>query len=107
MPSISITKLGLLASTLEHHTPNIIVTHITFLDYVLEQISEEENAQATSVIVVGDSGHVGTEKGRVAGIKVLSFEEVEAGGQGAQIPARDKLRENFIISRLGHLLTGT
>lgn len=95
VPSIAITQLGLLASTLEHHTPNVILTHISFLDYVLEQISEEEQAQHISIIVVGDAGHVGTEKGRVAGIKVMPFEEVEASGKGVQAPTVEKPRTRF------------
>jgi hypothetical protein len=90
--STTLTKLNLLSPILAHHIPDVIFTHVSLLEPVLEQVAEEGNH--FPIVVVGENALTKAEASRNIGFNVVTLEEAESSG---------KLGENVSVEKSGKL----
>ena len=89
--SITQTKLNLLSPILGHHIPDVIFTHASLLEPVLEQVAEEGNH--FPIVVIGENALTKAEASRNIGFNVITLEEAEASGKLGESVSVEKPRE--------------
>ncbi|KDQ12388.1 hypothetical protein BOTBODRAFT_176607 [Botryobasidium botryosum FD-172 SS1] len=80
--SITITQLRLLSPVVDKHDLDAVITHVLFIDELLELLCEEGTKSSPTVIVLGHelTPQAIAEKSKKANIKVVSWEDVIASG---------------------------
>ena len=105
---MTISSSELLAEVLDNHPPSAIITDSDFLSHIIEQIYDLNQHSHTTVIVVGDLGHVGV---KLAGeMDLLLFNEIEREGANDPVdlsPPTGELRIETILMGLTILQMST
>jgi hypothetical protein len=89
--SIATTRLNLLSPVLEHHTPDVIFTHVSLLETILEQVAELGNH--FPIVIVGKNAAQKAEASRNTGFNVTALEELEIVGREIEEPTTVESRQ--------------
>ncbi|KAF9514878.1 hypothetical protein BS47DRAFT_1392137 [Hydnum rufescens UP504] len=94
--STTLTKLNLLSPILAHHIPDVIFTHVSLLEPVLEQVAEEGNH--FPIVVVGENALTKAEASRNIGFNVVTLEEAESSGRLGENVSVEKSQPTDLFS---------
>jgi len=84
--SFTLSTLSLLAPALQKHNPTTIFVHESFLEQIIEHLTDLRQNSHRSIIVIGDDKGSSVLHSQKSGIRVLRWEDLEAKGQSLSKP---------------------